>query len=52
MLDKLNNGEYIEQGMEDKLLPYDNAAILFMSSKEIYLLEENYIKLKEESLKK
>ncbi len=52
IIDKLNNGEYIEQGMEDKLLPYDNAAILFMSSKEIYLLEENYIKLKEESLKK
>lgn len=50
IIDKLNNGDYIEQGMEEKLLPYDNAAILFMSSKEIYLLEENYRKLKEESI--
>lgn len=48
IIDKLNNGDYIEQGMEEKLLPFDNAAILFMSSKEIYLLEENYKKLKED----
>lgn len=51
IIDKLNNGDYIEQDMEEKLMPFDNAAILFMSSKEIYLLEENYIKMKEESLK-
>lgn len=50
IIDKLDNGDYIEQGMEEKLLPFDNAAILFMSSKEIYLLEENYKKLKEESI--
>lgn len=50
IIDKLENGDYIEQGMEEKLLPYDNAVILFMSSKEIYLLEENYKKLKEESI--
>lgn len=51
IIDKLENGDYIEQGMEDKLLPYNNAAILFMSSKEIYLLQEEYIKLKEDELK-
>lgn len=50
IIDKLDNGDYIEQGMEEKLMPFDNAAILFMSSKEIYLLEDNYIKMKEESL--
>ena len=48
IIDKLDNGDYIEQGMEDKLLDYDNAVILFMSSKEIYLLEEEYIKKLEE----
>lgn len=52
IIDKLNNGDYIEQGMEEKLMEFNNAAILFMSSKEIYLLEENYVKMKEESLKK
>ena len=48
IIDKLNNGDYIEQGMASKLLEYDNAVILFMSSKEIYLLEEEYKKLLEE----
>ena len=48
IINKLDNGDYIEQGMEDKLLAYDNAVILFMSSKEIYLLEEEYIKKLEE----
>ena len=42
----LNNGDYIEQGMAEKLLPYENSVILFMSSKEIYLLEEEYKKKK------
>jgi UDP-N-acetylmuramate--alanine ligase len=51
IIDKLDNGDYIEQGMEDKLLLYDNAVILFMSSKEIYLLEEEYIKKLEERIK-
>ena len=51
IINKLNNGDYIEQGMSDKLLDYDNAVILFMSSKEIYLLEEEYIKKLEERLK-
>lgn len=48
IIDKLDNGDYIEQGDADKLLEYDNAVILFMSSKEIYLLQDEYqIKLKE-----
>ena len=45
IIDKVEGAEYIEHGMAEKLLPYDNAAILFMSSKEIYLLEEEYVDL-------
>ena len=52
IIDKLDNGDYIEKGMADKLLEYDNAVILFMSSKEIYILEDEYKKLLEEKLKK
>ena len=48
IIDKLKNGDYIEKGMADKLLEFDNAVILFMSSKEIYILENEY----EELLKK
>ena len=51
IIDKLNNGDYIEQGMSDKLLEYDNAVILFMSSKEIYLLEDEYKNKLEERIK-
>jgi len=51
IIDKLDNGDYIEQGMSDKLMEYDNAVILFMSSKEIYLLEEEYMKKLEERIK-
>ena len=50
IIDKLNNGDYIEQGMAEKLLDYDDSVIIFMSSKEIYLLEEEYKKLLEEKL--
>ena len=50
IINKLDNGDYIEQGMADKLLEYDNAVILFMSSKEIYLLEDQYEKLLKEKL--
>ncbi len=42
IIDKIKGADYIEHGMAEKLLPYQNAAILFMSSKEIYLLEEEY----------
>ena len=48
IIDKLDNGDYIEQGEAGKLLEYDNAVILFMSSKEIYLLEDEYKKMLEE----
>ncbi len=51
IIDKLDNGDYIEQGMSDKLLEYDNAVILFMSSKEIYLLEDEYKTKLEERIK-
>ena len=51
IIDKLDNGDYIEQGMSDKLMEFDNAVILFMSSKEIYLLEEEYMKKLEERIK-
>lgn len=50
IIDKLDNGDYIEQGMAEKLLEYENSVILFMSSKEIYLLEDEYKKMLEEKL--
>ena len=50
IIDKLNNGDYIEKGMADKLLEYDNAVILFMSSKEIYLLQDEYQQLLKKKL--
>lgn len=51
IINDLDNGEYIEHGMADKLMEYDNAVILFMSSKEIYILEDEYKKKLEEKLK-
>jgi len=50
IIEKLNNGGYIEQGQANELLQYENAVILFMSSKEIYLLEDEYAKLLKEKL--
>ncbi len=47
IIDELNNGEYIKMGEASKLLEYNNSVILFMSSKEIYLLEDEYKKLLE-----
>ena len=47
IIDKLDNGDYIERGEADKLMEYDNAVIIFMSSKEIYFLEDEYKKLLE-----
>jgi len=52
IIDKLENGDYIEKGMAEKLLKHDNSVILFMSSKEIYILEDEYKKLLEERDKK
>ena len=42
IIDKLDNGDYIEKGDAEKLMQYTNSVILFMSSKEIYLLEDEY----------
>ena len=50
IIDKLENGEHIEQGEASKLLEYENSVILFMSSKEIYLLEDEYKKLLEDKI--
>ena len=50
IINKLNNGDYIEKGMAEKLIQYENAVILFMSSKEIYILEDEYKKLLEEKI--
>lgn len=43
----LKNGEYISLDEIDKLLPYKdtNAVLLFMSSKDIYVLEDKYKEL-------
>lgn len=44
ILEKLENGEYISLESVDKLLEYENAVIIFMSSKDIYVLQEEYEK--------
>ena len=43
----LKNGEEITLEQADKLLKYENTVLLFMSSKDIYVLEDIYKKLKE-----
>lgn len=48
IIDKLKKGDYINEEQVDKLMKYDNAVMLFMSSKEIYLLEDLYKKELEE----
>lgn len=52
IIDLLENGDYIERGMAEKLLEYDNAVIVFMSSKEIYFLEDEYKKLLKDKMSK
>ncbi len=42
ILEKLENGEYINNDMVDKLLEHKNAVIIFMSSKDIYVLQKAY----------
>ncbi len=44
IIEKLDNGDYINEKEVDKLLKYHNTVLLFMSSKEIYLLEDLYKK--------
>ena len=47
ILDKLDNGEYINLDTADKLLKHKNAVMIFMSSKDIYVLQNKYEKLLE-----
>jgi UDP-N-acetylmuramate--alanine ligase len=43
ILQHLKNGEYISIDLADKLLKHKNAVLVFMSSKDIYFLEETYL---------
>lgn len=49
IINLLDNGEYIDSNMVDKLKDLDNAVILFMSPKEIYKLKQDYINYLEEN---
>ncbi len=51
IIEKLNNGEHISFGEADKLLQYKDAVLIFMSSKDIYLLEDEYKGLREKEKK-
>ncbi len=42
IINLLNNGEHISLDTVDKLLEYKDSVLLFMSSKDIYILEEKY----------
>ena len=42
IINLLNNGEHISLETADKLLEYKNSVLLFMSSKDIYILENKY----------
>ena len=44
ILDKLKNGEYMSLDKVDELLQYKNAVLIFMSSKDIYILKDLYEK--------
>ena len=50
ILDKLDNGEYMSLDLVDKLLQHKNAVMIFMSSKDIYVLQEKYEKLLENTV--
>ncbi len=42
IINRLKNGEHISLETVDKLLQYKDSVLLFMSSKDIYVLEEKY----------
>ena len=42
ILEKLDNGKYMSLDKVEELLEYDNAVLLFMSSKDIYVLQQEY----------
>ena len=50
ILDKLRNGKYMSLDRVDELLKYENAVLIFMSSKDIYLLQKEYEKRLKEKL--
>lgn len=45
IINELNNGEHIGMDEPEKLLQYENAVLLFMSSKDIYVLANEYKKI-------
>ena len=47
ILKDTKNGEEITLDTAEKLLPYENVVLLFMSSKDIYFLEDKYKQLKQ-----
>ena len=49
IIDLLDNGEYIDSSMVDKLKELENTVVLFMSPKEIYNLKQEYINYLEEN---
>ena len=49
IIDLLDNGEYIDGSMVDKLKELENTVVLFMSPKEIYNLKQDYINYLEEN---
>lgn len=50
ILDKLRNGKYMSLDKVDELLKYENAVLIFMSSKDIYVLQNEYEKRLKEKL--
>lgn len=46
IINETHNGEEITLETADKLLPYENSVLLFMSSKDIYVLTDKYKELK------
>lgn len=50
ILDKLKNGEYMSLELVDQLLEYENAVLIFMSSKDIYVIQDEYERRLKEKL--
>lgn len=48
ILDLLENGEFIDSTMVDKLKEFEDSVVLFMSPKEIFELKQKYIEFLEE----
>lgn len=51
IISKLKNGEYMSLDLVDKLLVYKDAVLIFMSSKDIYILQNKYEELLMEKMK-